>query len=135
MLIFKFIGIYFNNTLSAIFFYCDMQSLLDLNLNTISQKDEQLLAKGLDDTAVPHRKLKITKIPLEKKPKLYHNTVNHNVPLEKVLFDSQRSLSHLVCPAVLISSQSPHLGCLSSTISSSSHSSNLTLPIIQNAVM
>ena len=45
-----------------------MQSLLDLNLNTISQKDEQLLAKGLDDTAVPHRKLKITKIPLEKKP-------------------------------------------------------------------
>ena len=69
MLIFKLIGIYFNNTLSAIFFYCDMQSLLDLNLNTISQKDEQLLAKGLDDTAVHHTEnLKLPKYHLKKSP-------------------------------------------------------------------
>ena len=69
-------------------------------LSSISQKDEELHTKGLDDTAVPHRKIKITKIPLGKKL----NTVNPNVPLEKVLLDSQRSLSRLVCPAVLISS-------------------------------
>ena len=59
-----------------------------LLLNTTSQKDEKLNTEGLDDTAVPHRKIKITKIPLEKKL----NTVNPNFPLEKVLFNSQRSL-------------------------------------------
>ena len=39
---------------------------------------------GLDDTAIPHIKIKITEIPLEKKKKpsiLQYNTVNPHVPL------------------------------------------------------
>ena len=35
---------------------------------------------GLDDTAIPHTKIKITEIPLEKKAQ-YRNTVNPHVPL------------------------------------------------------
>ena len=40
--------------------------------NTVSQKDEKPHTAGLDDTAIPHIKIKITEIPLEKKL----NTVN-----------------------------------------------------------
>ena len=39
----------------------------------------------LDDTAIPHVKIKITEIPHEKK-KQYCNTVNLHVPLHKVQF-------------------------------------------------
>ena len=35
--------------------------------NTVSQKDEKPHTSGLDDTAIPHIKIKITKITLEKK--------------------------------------------------------------------
>ena len=48
--------------------------------NTVSQKDEKPHTAGLDDTAIPHIKIKITEIPLEKKAQ-YRNTVNPHVPL------------------------------------------------------
>ena len=35
--------------------------------NTVNQKDEKQHTAGLDDTAIPHIKIKITEIPLEKK--------------------------------------------------------------------
>ena len=35
--------------------------------NTVRQKDEKLHTAGLDDTAIPHIKIKITEIPLERK--------------------------------------------------------------------
>ena len=35
--------------------------------NTVTQKDEKPHTAGLDDTAIPHIKIKITEIPLEKK--------------------------------------------------------------------
>ena len=35
--------------------------------NTVSQKDEKLHTARLNDTAIPHIKIKITEIPLEKK--------------------------------------------------------------------
>jgi len=38
-----------------------------LLLNTVSQKGEKPHSAGLDDSAIPHIKIKITKIPLEKK--------------------------------------------------------------------
>lgn len=51
----------------------------DLLLNTVSQKDEKLQNGGLDGTAIPQIKIKITEIPLEKKGSIpqYHT---HNVP-------------------------------------------------------
>ena len=45
--------------------------------NTVSQNDEKPHTAELDDTAIPHVKIKITEIPLEKKP----NTLNPHVPL------------------------------------------------------
>ena len=48
--------------------------------NTVSQKDEKPHTARLDDTAIPHIKIKITEIPLEKKAQ-YRNTVNPHVPL------------------------------------------------------
>ena len=44
--------------------------------NTVNQKDEKPHTAGLDDTAIPHIKIKTTEIPLEKKL----NTVNPHVP-------------------------------------------------------
>ena len=38
-----------------------------LLLNTINQKGEKPYTAGLDDTTIPHIKIKITGIPLEKK--------------------------------------------------------------------
>ena len=35
--------------------------------NTVSQKDEKAHTAGLNDTAIPYFKIKITEIPLEKK--------------------------------------------------------------------
>ena len=35
--------------------------------NTVNQKDEKPYTARLDDTAIPHIKIKITEIPLEKK--------------------------------------------------------------------
>ena len=35
--------------------------------NTINQKDEKPHTAGLNDTAIPHFKIQITEIPLEKK--------------------------------------------------------------------
>ena len=35
--------------------------------NTVRQKDEKLHTAGLDDTAIPHIKIKIAEIPLERK--------------------------------------------------------------------
>ena len=35
--------------------------------NTVNQKDKKRYTAGLDDTAIPHIKIKITEIPLEKK--------------------------------------------------------------------
>ena len=35
--------------------------------NTVTEKDEKRHTAGLDDTAIPHIKIKITEIPLEKK--------------------------------------------------------------------
>ena len=35
--------------------------------NTVTQKDEKPHTTGLDDTAIPHIKIKITEIPLEKR--------------------------------------------------------------------
>ena len=46
--------------------YCNTVKDL-LLLNTVSQKDEKPHTAGLDDTVIPHIKIKITKIPLEKK--------------------------------------------------------------------
>ena len=40
---------------------------MDLLPNTVSQKDEKPHTAGLDYTAVPHIKIKITEISLEKK--------------------------------------------------------------------
>ena len=45
--------------------------------NTVNQKDDKPYTAGLDDTAIPHIKIKITEIPLENKL----NTVNPHVPL------------------------------------------------------
>ena len=45
--------------------------------NTVNQRDEKPYTAGLDDTAIPHLKIKITEIPLENKL----NTVNPHVPL------------------------------------------------------
>ena len=46
--------------------YCN--TVKDLLLpNAVSQKDEKPHTVGLDDTVIPHIKIKITKIPLEKK--------------------------------------------------------------------
>ena len=45
--------------------------------NTVNQKDEKPYTAGLDDTAIPHIKIKITEIPLGNKL----NTVNPHVPL------------------------------------------------------
>ena len=36
--------------------------------NTVSQNDEKPHSAELDDTAIPHVKIKITEIPHEKKP-------------------------------------------------------------------
>ena len=41
-----------------------------LSPNTVNQKDEKPYTAGLDDTVIPHIKIEITKIPLEKKKKL-----------------------------------------------------------------
>ena len=38
-----------------------------LSPNTVNQKDEKPYTAGLDDTVIPHIKIEITKIPLEKK--------------------------------------------------------------------
>ena len=46
--------------------YCNTVKNLLLP-NTVSQKDEKLHTTGLDDTVIPNIKIKITKIPLEKK--------------------------------------------------------------------
>ena len=46
--------------------YCNTVKDL-LLLDTVSQKDEKPHTAGLDDTVIPHIKIKITKIPLEKK--------------------------------------------------------------------
>ena len=35
--------------------------------NTVTQKDEKPHTAGVNDTAIPHIKIKITEIPLEKK--------------------------------------------------------------------
>ena len=60
-------------------------TVMDLLLpNTVSQKDEKPHTAGLDDTAIPHIKIQITEIPLEKKAQ-YRNTVNPHVPLQKTL--------------------------------------------------
>ena len=46
----------------------DRNTVKDLLLpNTVSQKDEKPHTVGLDDTAIPYSKIKITEIPLEKK--------------------------------------------------------------------
>ena len=45
--------------------------------NTVSQNDEKPHTAELDDTAIPHVKIKIIEIPHEKKP----NTANPHVPL------------------------------------------------------
>ena len=50
--------------------------------NIVSQKDEKPHTARLDDTAIPHIKIQITEIPLEKKAQ-YRNTVNPHVPLLK----------------------------------------------------
>ena len=34
--------------------------------NTVNKKDETLHTAGLDDTSIPHIKIKITEIPVEK---------------------------------------------------------------------
>ena len=61
---------------SANKWYCN--TVKDLLLpNTVKQKDEKPYTAGLDDTAIPHIKIKITEIPLENKL----NTVNPHVPL------------------------------------------------------
>ena len=46
--------------------------------NTVSQKDEKPHTAGLDDTAIPHFKIKITELPLGKNL----NTVSPYVPLD-----------------------------------------------------
>ena len=61
---------------SAHKWYCN--TIKDLLLpNTVKQKDAKPYTAGLDDTVIPHIKIKTTKIPLEKKL----NTVNPHVPL------------------------------------------------------
>ena len=51
---------------SEIEWYCN--TVNDLLLpNTVNEKDEKPHTAGLDDTAIPHIKIKITEIPLEKK--------------------------------------------------------------------
>ena len=49
--------------------------------NTVSQNDEKPHTAQLDDTAIPHVKIKIAVIPHEKYQ--YRNTVNPHVPLLK----------------------------------------------------
>ena len=48
--------------------------------NTVNQKDEKPHTAGLDDTAIPHIKIKVTETSREKKL----NTVNPHVPLPDV---------------------------------------------------
>ena len=45
--------------------------------NTVNQKDEKPHTAGLDDTEIPHIKIKITEIPLEK-TKLNTATADRN---------------------------------------------------------
>ena len=52
--------------------------------NTVNQKDEKPSTAGLDDTAIPHIKIKITEVPLKKKVNTAtadRNTVNPHVLL------------------------------------------------------
>ena len=51
---------------SEIEWYCNTVNDLILP-NTVNEKDEKPHTAGLDDTAIPHIKIKITEIPLEKK--------------------------------------------------------------------
>ena len=53
--------------------------------NTVSQNDEKPHTAELDDTAIPHVKIKITEIPHKKNP-IPQYTVNPHVPLS---IDSQ----------------------------------------------
>ena len=46
--------------------------------NTVNEKDKKPHTAGLDDTAIPHFKIKITELPLGKKL----NTVSPYVPLD-----------------------------------------------------
>ena len=50
---------------------------------TVNQKNEKLHTSRVDDTAMPHIKIKITKIPLEKKLNVANYTVNPNFPFLK----------------------------------------------------
>ena len=51
---------------SKIEWYCN--TVNDLLLpNAVNEKDEKTHNVGLDDTAIPHIKIKITEIPFEKK--------------------------------------------------------------------
>ena len=52
--------------------YIRQERLNERYRNTVNQKDEKPHTAGLDDTAIPHIKIKTTEIPLEKKL----NTVN-----------------------------------------------------------
>ena len=52
--------------------------------NTVSQNDEKPHTPELDNTSIPHVKIKITEIPHEKRP----NTVNLHVPFIAPLLQS-----------------------------------------------
>ena len=56
--------------------YCNTENNL-ISLNTVNQNDKKPHTTELDDAVIPHVKIKITEIPLEKKP----NTLNPHVPL------------------------------------------------------
>ena len=51
---------------SEIEWYCNTVNDLILP-NTVNEKDEKPHTAGLDGTAIPHIKIKITEIPFEKK--------------------------------------------------------------------
>ena len=41
-----------------------------ISLNTVNENDKKPHTTVLDDAVIPHVKIKITEIPLEKKPKI-----------------------------------------------------------------
>ena len=49
--------------------------------NAVNQNDEKQHTAGLNDTAIPHVKIKITEIPREKKVNTYRSTGSPHVPL------------------------------------------------------
>ena len=59
--------------------------------NTVSQKDKKPHTAGLEDIAIPHIKIKIAEIPLEKKKQ----TLIPKIPMPPLLLATIRAEAHV----------------------------------------